>query len=185
MTATNYIYLYQHCACKRSLRIDTKLSLRTFRVERDGGERANLPGISLISLSLENTGLFIFLAILTSAAPQSICRLGKIIAGIFSASGNKVYLCPGETAGKYDVVNHAAGRHPCHRVDLPISIRARQNCSEESTGIPTTNTPPPPPSPLSLSLSLSPHLVSFHTLTLSFLFFSYCKRRNFRRDFFS
>ena len=43
--------------------------------QRDSGERANLPGIrllfpSLISLGLENTGLI-----------------------IFSASGNKVYLC--------------------------------------------------------------------------------------------
>ena len=32
---------------------------------------------TLISLGLENTGLIISLAILTSAAPQSICRLGK------------------------------------------------------------------------------------------------------------
>ena len=32
---------------------------------------------TLISLGLENTGLFISLAILTSAAPRSICRLGK------------------------------------------------------------------------------------------------------------
>ena len=32
---------------------------------------------TLISISLENTGLIISLAILTSAAPRSICRLGK------------------------------------------------------------------------------------------------------------
>ena len=31
VTATNY--LNQHCACKRSLRTDTKLSFRAFRVE--------------------------------------------------------------------------------------------------------------------------------------------------------
>ena len=32
---------------------------------------------TLISLGLENTGVIISLAILTSAAPRSICRFGK------------------------------------------------------------------------------------------------------------
>ena len=34
VTATNYVYLYQHCACKRSLHRDAKLSFGAFRVER-------------------------------------------------------------------------------------------------------------------------------------------------------
>ena len=38
--------LYQHCACKPSLRTDTKLSFRAFRAEREW--RANLPGIRLL-----------------------------------------------------------------------------------------------------------------------------------------
>ena len=41
-------YLYQHCACKRSLRIETNLSFRAFRVEILSVLRAYLPGKRLL-----------------------------------------------------------------------------------------------------------------------------------------
>ena len=66
-------------AIKRSLRTDTKLSFRAFWVERRWWASWSSLCKALISLGLaiENTGLIIFLAILISAAPRSICRLGK------------------------------------------------------------------------------------------------------------
>ena len=74
VTATNY--QYQHCACKRLLRTDAKLSFRAFRVERQWWASYSSWHISL---GLENIGLIIkfFLAIMTSAPRRSICRLGK------------------------------------------------------------------------------------------------------------
>ena len=46
ISVTATVYLYQHCACKRSLRTGTKLLFCAFRAE--SGERANLPGIRLL-----------------------------------------------------------------------------------------------------------------------------------------
>ena len=49
ISVTTTDYLYQHCACKRSLRTDTKLSFRAFRVDRQfSDERASLTGIKLL-----------------------------------------------------------------------------------------------------------------------------------------
>ena len=70
-------YLYQHCACKRLLCTDTIPSFRAFRVERQWWASYSSFDNTLVSLGLENTALIYFLAILVSAAPQSLCRLGK------------------------------------------------------------------------------------------------------------
>ena len=69
----------EHCTGKRLLRTETKLSFRAFRVETVTvvNELIFLGKKLLVSPGLENTGLVMFLTILTSAAPRSICRLGK------------------------------------------------------------------------------------------------------------
>ena len=76
-----------------SLHRGTTLSSRTFQVEGHvSGEPANLPGIRLLFPSNSKTPAWLF-----SSPYWPQLRLGqyvgsKMIAGIFSASGNKVYL---------------------------------------------------------------------------------------------
>ena len=93
MTTNNY--LDQHCACKRSLRTETKLSFLAFRVKRQfSGERAHLPGIKLLFPSVSKIPAWLF-----SSPYWPRRRLSQYAVGsknnrryIFSASGNKVYL---------------------------------------------------------------------------------------------
>ena len=89
VTATDY--LYQYCPCKRSLRTETKLSFRVFRIIDSGGW-AYLPTIRLSIPPPQKHRLNYFPRHIELGCASVNMQAQKIIADIFSASAKKVYL---------------------------------------------------------------------------------------------